>query len=224
MTLKDAEQLIHTIIAAYPNYKPVDLDLTINVWFKNLEEYRIGKVAMALKMYILSDTSGFAPSIGQIVKYMSRLDEPAQLNEMEAWSLVAKAIQRSGYYYEEEYAKLPPTIQRAVGSQKQLNMWATDSDLNMEVAKAAFLRSYKMELSREAEYKSLPASIQKLISERYNGSDKHSMDLARNKELQLSSERNEQKKAIDTRVNSVGITDEAKKKLEKLYGDIQWEK
>ena len=46
-----------------------------------LSDYDYNLVAMALKAYILSDTSGFAPSIGQLVGKIQTLTKPQELNE-----------------------------------------------------------------------------------------------------------------------------------------------
>lgn len=83
--------------AAYPNYKPSDKTVAINTWNLLLSEYSYSQVESGLRAYILSDTSGFAPSIGQLIAKVKTIEEPAQLNESEAWGLVSKAI-RNGYY------------------------------------------------------------------------------------------------------------------------------
>lgn len=52
---------------SYPNYKPMDLSETIDVWTMMLEEYTYEQISVALKQYVLTENSGFAPSIGQLV-------------------------------------------------------------------------------------------------------------------------------------------------------------
>jgi hypothetical protein len=47
----------------YPNYKPSNLSETVDVWNMMLEEYDYSQISMALKTYVHSDTSGFAPSM-----------------------------------------------------------------------------------------------------------------------------------------------------------------
>ena len=91
------------MVDSYPNYKPNDISETVDVWQMMLSDYDYNLVAMALKAYILSDTSGFAPSIGQLVDKMKSITNPQELNEMEAWSLVCDALSNSGYNYVAEY-------------------------------------------------------------------------------------------------------------------------
>jgi hypothetical protein len=73
-----------------------------------------------------------------------------QMNEMEAWSLVRKAISNGYYGAEEEFAKLPDDVKRAVGSASQLRTWAMDSGFNEGVAMSQFQRVYRTQQEREA--------------------------------------------------------------------------
>jgi hypothetical protein len=158
MTRDETKKIIRIIADSYPNYKPSDLSETIDVWSMMLEEYPYNQIAMALKAYILTDTSGFAPSIGQLVNKLTSA-EP-QLNEMEAWSLVSKAI-RNGYYgAEEEFAKLPEVVQKAVGNPANLRAWSHTDEQSIEnVVQSNFLRTYRAVVKRESEQCKLPDSI-----------------------------------------------------------------
>ena len=101
MTREETVKIIRIMVDSYPNYKPNDISETVDVWKMMLSDYDYNLVAMALKAYILSDTSGFAPSIGQLVAKIQTLSKPQELSEMEAWSLVKKAISNSAYDYVE---------------------------------------------------------------------------------------------------------------------------
>lgn len=158
MTRDETKKIIRIIADSYPNYKPRDISETIDVWSMMLEEYPYNQIAMALKAYILTDTSGFAPSIGQLVNKLTNA-EP-QLNEMEAWSLVSKAI-RNGYYgAEEEFAKLPEVVQKAVGNPANLRAWSHTDEQSIEnVVQSNFLRTYRAVVKRESENAKLPDSL-----------------------------------------------------------------
>ena len=119
---------------------------------------------MALKAYILSDTSGFAPNIGQLVAKIRLLTKPQELSEMEAWSLVSKAIRNSGYNSVEEFAKLPPLVQKAVGTPDNLRNWAVSDYRTIEsVIQSNFLRTYGTVVKRESEINCMPNEIKALI-------------------------------------------------------------
>lgn len=164
MTNEEVKKIIGTMILAYPNYKPDNMSMLIELWKEMLSEYTYQQVAMALKAYIASDTSGFAPSMGQLIGKIQMINQPEELNEMEAWSLVSKAI-RNGYYgAEEEFSKLPELVQKAVGSHEQLRQWAqTDIDSVENVIQSNFMRTYRAVTERSLNVSRMPVETRKRI-------------------------------------------------------------
>lgn len=164
MDREETKKIIRIICASYPNYKPADISETIDVWANMLSEYSYEHIAVALKSYIATDTSGFAPSIGELIQKANSLLENGKLNEIEAWTLVSKAL-RNGYYgAEEEFAKLPPIVQKAVGSPEQIRLWARTDDKSIEtVISSNFMRTYKTEVKRAEEYARLPEDVKALM-------------------------------------------------------------
>ena len=148
----------------YPNYKPSNLSETVDVWNMMLEEYSYSQISMALKAYVHSDTSGFAPSIGQLINKLYDVQSPQELNEMEAWLLVSKAL-RNGYYGAvEEFNKLPPLVQKAVGSPDNLRNWALADSKSIEnVVQSNFMRTYRVVVNRAKEFQKMPKDIKALI-------------------------------------------------------------
>nr|DAL12552.1 MAG TPA_asm: replisome organizer [Bacteriophage sp.] len=171
MTRDDVKKILMMMSAAYPNFKPQDKTVTINTWYMMLSEYSYQQAETALRMYIASDESGFAPSIGQLIAKMKIADTPQQLNEMEAWSLVSKAI-RNGYYGAvEEFLKLPPLVQRAVGTADNLRNWSqTDLDSIETVVQSNFLRAYRVEAQRAAEISKMPSDVKTMIEDTFQNS------------------------------------------------------
>jgi hypothetical protein len=164
MTREETKKIIRIIIDSYPNYKPSDLSETVDVWCMMLEEYSYQQIAVALKAYILTDTSGFAPSIGQLVGKLHSVARNDELNEMEAWALVSNAIKNGYYGAEEEFAKLPEVVQKAVGTPANLRAWAHTDEQSIEnVVQSNFMRTYRMVVKRESEYAKMPTSIKNLI-------------------------------------------------------------
>lgn len=164
MTRTETQNILMSIQAAYPNYKPPDKTIAINTWHRMLEEYTYSQVSAGLEMYILSDTSGFAPSIGQVLDKIHTIGAPVELSEMEAWVLVSRAL-RNGYYgAEKEFEMLPPLVQKAVGAPSQLRNWAmTDSESVENVIQSNFMRTYRSVLRRENEMAKMPPKIKELI-------------------------------------------------------------
>ena len=163
MTRAEPLKIIRIMVDSYPNYKPNNISETVDVWHMMLSDYDYNVVAMALKAYILSDTSGFAPSIGQLVDKMKSITSPQELNEMEAWSLVCDALRNSGYNYAEEYAKLPPLVQKAVGLPTQLQTWALTENLNKDVVGSNFMRCYRIEAERQNEISKMPQDVREML-------------------------------------------------------------
>lgn len=198
----------------YPNYKPSNLSETVDVWNMMLEEYSYSQISMALKAYVHSDTSGFAPSIGQLINTIYTIQNPQELNEMEAWFLVSRAL-RNGYYGAvEEFDNLPPLVQKAVGTPDNLRNWSqTNTDSVENVIQSNFMRSYRAVVKREEEIKKMPADVQALI-ENVN-KDSYSAQIgSRNQQtIKLSLEDN---KSQNKSKKCVPVPKEIKERIEQM--------
>ncbi len=143
MTREETKQLVRITLASYPNWKITNPSDTVEVWHLMLADYDYNQISLALKAYIQSDISGFAPSVGQIIGKLQDIHKP-KISEMEAWELVRKAVCNSNYCSKEEYDKLPEDIQRAVGGPGNLKLWAlTDLNEFNTVIQSNFMRSFK---------------------------------------------------------------------------------
>ena len=148
----------------YPNYKPSNLSETVNVWQMMLNEYSYNQVSIALKAYVTSDTSGFAPSVGEIVAKIQLVSQPQELDGMAAWGLVSKALRNGTYGAVEEFNKLPPLVRQAVGMPDNLKNWATSDYQTIEtVIQSNFLRTYETAVKRANEINRMPDNIKSLI-------------------------------------------------------------
>lgn len=151
------------MVDSYPNYKPNNISETVDVWHMMLSEYDYKSIAMALKAYILTDTSGFAPAIGQIISKLYDIHNPNQMSETEAWSLVKNAMSNSGYNCLEEYNKLPKIVQKCIGEPIQLRKWAMTENLNESVVSSNFIKAYKEALQKEKINSMYTQDIKKMI-------------------------------------------------------------
>ena len=182
--------------AAFPNYKPPDKTVAVNTWFLMLSDYPYQQVQMALKAYIATDTSGFAPSIGQIIDKMQMINSHAEQNEMEAWSLVSKALRNGNYKSKEEFEKLPDLVKEAVGSPENIHNWA-QSDINSveSVIQSNFIKSYRLVVNRQKEIQKLPKEIKDMISGNKNCDGKR-IEKSQNTMLETKEEPEEERKCI----------------------------
>lgn len=164
MTREETVKIIRIMCDCYPNYKPNNLSETVDVWQMMLDEYSYNQVSIALKAYVTSDTSGFAPSVGEIVAKIQTISQPQELDGMAAWGLVSKALRNGAYGAVEEFNKLPPLVKQAVGMPDNLKNWATSDYQTIEtVIQSNFLRTYEVVVKRETEISRMPDNIKSLI-------------------------------------------------------------
>lgn len=158
MSRDEVKKILMVIANTYPNFKPLDMKITIDLWTKLLADMTYQQIENALIAYIRSDASGFAPTIGQLLAKVQivRTDE---LSEMEAWSLVSHAIRNGTYGAEEEFKKLPKDVQRCV-TPELIRQWAkTDTKSVENVIQSNFLRTYRNVIARRKEVEMIPDSI-----------------------------------------------------------------
>lgn len=200
MKREETVKIIRIMCDCYPNYKPNNLTETVDVWNMMLSDYTYEQISLALKAYILTDTNGFAPSIGQLVDRVNAFSQQQELNELEAWSLVYKAIRNSGYNSEYEFSLLPDMVRKAIGTPNQLRTWAMDENFNEQVVSSHFIKCYRSEVARDRDFRKMPANIQSLISNNSKAQiDKVEKQHCMNKDLIKESE-NKLAKCFENRV------------------------
>lgn len=164
MTREQVGELLMTIQVYYPNYNPPDKKITLNAWHIMLAEYPEELVLQALRACIATNTSGFAPDIGQIMSKIHTISQPQELDGMTAWGLVSKALRNGTYGAVEEFNKLPPLVRQAVGMPDNLKNWATSDYQTIEtVIQSNFLRTYETVVKRANEINRMPDNIKSLI-------------------------------------------------------------
>lgn len=160
MTKNEAKKLMAVMTVSYPNYKIADIELTATTWANMLSGYTYEQVSAALKAYILSENTGFPPSIGQINEKLVALSQADTPTPLEAWSLVRVAVRNSTYHADDEFAKLPPIIQSTVGNARNLEEWAKGQATQFEtVIHSNFLRSYSAEIAKQKECQKLQGKV-----------------------------------------------------------------
>ena len=166
MTAKEFGFLADAIKTYFPRDNVLPTENAMRLWYSELKDIPYQLAHTALRKYV--STNKFAPTIADIREQVAELNDQneEELNETAAWSLVLKAIRRSTYYSEEEFAKLPATVQRAVASPKQLREWATLEDVDgktLTVIQSNFQRTFRAEQQRERERNKLSPDVLKLM-------------------------------------------------------------
>ncbi len=214
MTREETKKILMMVQASYPNFNPPDKTVTVDTWFLLLKDNEYLAIQQALMAYITTDTSGFAPSIGQLLDKLHTIQSPQELNEMEAWSLVSKAL-RNGYYGAvEEFNKLPPLVQKAVGSPDNLRNWSqTDTNSIENVVQSNFMRSYRLVVNRENEIKKMPADVRTLIEDVNKASYSAQIGVKNRETIKLLSEDNKSQNKAN---KCVPMPKEIKERIEQM--------
>lgn len=214
MTEKEVRQLLAMTQAVYPNYNPPSREAAVNAWLMCLSEYDNNVVMAAFKAYMTTNTSGFAPAPGKLIEILQTLTQPSELNELEAWSIVRKALRNCGYNSEQEFAKLPTVVQKVVGTPQQLKIWACDSEFNENVVSSNFIKTYRAEVKRATELNKMPENVRKLI-EMVNTNSASAQIASENKRaisLSLEDKKAEETGKMEVR-NSVPMPEKYKKEF-----------
>lgn len=176
MNRTETIKIMAVLRAAYPQYyakqSQDDLQGIVNLWAEMFADDSYQTVAMAVKALIKTRVSTFPPGIGEITEMIAKITMPEEMTELEAWAIVAEALRNSAYGSREEFEKLPPVIQKIVGSPAQLHDWSQmDSDTVNSVVASNFQRSYKARAKNEREYMALPSSVKSFMAALTDGMD-----------------------------------------------------
>lgn len=147
MTYQEFAKVAVTLKAVYssPNFLP-DKE-AVQVWYELLKDLPYSVASEAVRRYVM--TEKFPPTPAGIRERVADMVEDRALSELEAWTKAYRAIMRGIYHSEEEFAKLPPAVQDAVGSPKSLEDWAKmDSNAIESTVQANFYRAYRSVLKR----------------------------------------------------------------------------
>ena len=160
--------MLTLIQAEYPqSFTRMDdrqMALKLELWSKEFQNDDSMLVYAAVRT-LMGTAREYAPNYGQIREKMRELTVGKSLDEQQAWALVSKACSNGFYGYREEFAKLPPEVQRAVGRAEQLKEWAVmDVDTVQSVVASNFMRSYRAGVEREKELARIPQDVRDMLS------------------------------------------------------------
>ncbi|MEG1107028.1 MAG: replicative helicase loader/inhibitor [Eubacterium sp.] len=181
MKSSEAFDLLAVLKAAYPNtykdMKPADARASANLWARMFKDYPYETIDSAVMAFIANDKKGFAPVPGQIMDMVLKLTQEPELTEMDAWTMVSKALKNGIYCAQEEFDKLPGVVQRAVGSANMIHNWAVEERGVVEsVIQSNFMRSFRAKKQSEREYAALPDDVKKRFAKLENGSETKQID------------------------------------------------
>lgn len=169
MTREETIAIMGTMRAAFPAfYRDMSKDsalAVVSLWTEMFKDDSPALVAAAVKALIAAQVEGYPPTIGAVKEKMRQLSEPDELTAAQAWALVERACSNGLYGSVEEFAKLPPIVQKAVGTPNQLKEWAMmESDTVKSVVASNFQRGYQTMQKREREMALVPADVRAMLT------------------------------------------------------------
>ena len=164
MTDKEFMVIVKGLKAVYSDPKFLADDDAIEVWYGLLCDLPYSVLSAATQKYMMQ--SEYPPTIAGLRKKAAEITAPIQedMSELEAWSLVRKALSNSGYNAEAEFDKLPELCQKAVGNSANLREMALmDIDTVNSVEQSHFIRSYRATLDRKRADAQVAPDVTRLI-------------------------------------------------------------
>lgn len=170
MTIEDTAQVMDILTTAYPGFyagrNAPDPEKALMLWASMFAEDDPAIVIAAVKALIAGDEKGFPPHIGAVKARIRQITCPVEMTEAEAWALISRAVKNANYGSREEFERLPPVLQRLVGSPNQLKEWAMlGTDTLQTVVASNFQRSYRTTAKIHREYDALPSDAKALAGQ-----------------------------------------------------------
>lgn len=166
MTRDDTKKILTVMLITWPNFKPELTSEFVDIWHMMIGDLDYQQTQAALKAYAQTDTSGFAPSVGQLRAKAVELTAEEDLSEGEAWGLVRIAIANSIYGAEKEFHALPEAVREAVGSYGILRTWAMMEEADLDYARGSFMKNFAAVKTRKKERLSLSDDLNDILDRR----------------------------------------------------------
>ena len=170
MTKKEMAEIISMMQLNYPDSfrdkSDTAVNGAINLWLMSFRDHDYTEVLTAVMAHINTDTNRFMPPVGVIKAKLVEIRTGEQMTEIEAWNIVRNAIRSYPWDAQEQFDKLPPVLQRLVGSPNQLVEWGQMPAKEIATVVASnFQRSYKVRAASEREFLALPSAVKQTMEQ-----------------------------------------------------------
>lgn len=167
MTREEVQKILAVIDVTFSNFNPDNLTATIDAWHLFLEDYSYEDINMALKIFVRTSDSGFAPNPSQLIGVLNKSKALAMETEVDVWREVRPAIRNGLYHFQEEYDKLSPMAKKMVGDAQQLREWAMLPSEDIDtVVQSNFKSRFNTMQKRDKELNAMPMEVRQMIEEK----------------------------------------------------------
>lgn len=173
MKNSETAMLMAALKLAYPKYYVGQTEdesrQAAKLWNSMLEDYTYADVMPAVKAVIV--TSKFPPTIADIIEKI-RDFRGREMNELEAWGYISKAVRNGSWHAEEEWKRLPENLQKIV-SPEMIRTWArAEADDVETVICSHFSRTFRAVQAKQKEREMLPSSVKQYITQIRGGEER----------------------------------------------------
>jgi len=147
MTDKEFLSIAKGLKSVYADPKYIADDFAVEIWFNLLKDLPYEVCTMAVQSYM--QTQAAPPTPADIRKLATKITSPESedMSELDAWSMVRKAVRNGIYNAEVEYEKLPEIVQKTLGSPERIREMAQIPTDELEgVEQSHFVRNYRTQL------------------------------------------------------------------------------
>lgn len=164
MTKEEVKKILMVLEVTFSNFTVDNPERMVDAWHLFLSEYPAEEILLAMKTYITTQGSAYAPSVSELIAMTRKPKELSIPDEVEVWGYVRKAISRGLYDSKEEFEKLPEVAQKIIRRPEQLRDWAQMPSEDIDtVVRSNFRRSYESLRSRTSEIAALPKEVRERI-------------------------------------------------------------
>ncbi len=168
MTEAETAKILALLKEYYPNDKEsTSIKAKVRAWWFVLRDYDYEAAQKAVIEFASHDQSGFMPTPGRLVALINT----GTMDEIEAWSLIRRAIGRADNYRslttrktgaQTAFEALPEPLQRLVGCSAQLLAWGAVGPEELETVVAShFYRVFRARRETDSDLRALPSKNQK---------------------------------------------------------------
>lgn len=169
MTREETSRVLMILNSAYPafysKFSDKEIDGIVEVWAEMFESDDVNLVKFALKELIETHT-GFPPDIAALKGKMREIVQASsnKPTHEDLWVMLKRAAENGYYGAKEEFDKLPPVLQRYVGSPSTLKDYSLMSAETFNtVVHGQFLKQIKIIEERQEYADRLPEGVKEYI-------------------------------------------------------------